>query len=467
MTPGLHGPLCNFLQHDPHPRKGVVGFRGSFKSSVVLAYAAWRGLHAPELGLGDWSCMWIEQKWDNAVDHHRMLQLKFGKEGGRIIKTDQVEILWEMYWDRLPPNLAGWTDSQSLLIRTDPTAEPFFTVGSLDSKLEGKHRSEILCDDLEGADAEKADAPNVESWRFIEERAPDLLDDPVTGKIVVSGTPHGGDPMVWKIREADAGGTLDNGNRKFWHLWWKPILNEAGETNWPERRPQEWCERERERGQFSARAQRRWDMQLMLRKASLGGREFDLKTLREIAWEAELAPGAGGSAKVVWRYPTLEYEKLESGEIRAKENMNPREDGMGETFMRPANVVPFDTPVDATRGLRGAGGDDNQPAGGAYAPRMLLLAEEASKRLIRKEVDRVSKAAKKYAGNAAGWEQWCAEFYEAHGPDVARTLCVAEATGVAYAERQKNELLGRGVAVTEAWMADRPAELAKVALEGA
>lgn len=32
-------------------------------------------------------------------------------------------------------------------------------------------------------------------------------------------------------------------------------------------------------------------------------------------------------------------------EVRAKENMNPREDGLGNVYMRSANTVPADTPV--------------------------------------------------------------------------------------------------------------------------
>jgi HK97 family phage portal protein len=36
---------------------------------------------------------------------------------------------------------------------------------------------------------------------------------------------------------------------------------------------------------------------------------------------------------------------MSPNEVRAKENMNPREDGLGDVYMRSANTVPADTPV--------------------------------------------------------------------------------------------------------------------------
>jgi hypothetical protein len=36
---------------------------------------------------------------------------------------------------------------------------------------------------------------------------------------------------------------------------------------------------------------------------------------------------------------------MSANEVRAKENMNPREDGLGDVYMRSANTVPADTPV--------------------------------------------------------------------------------------------------------------------------
>ena len=153
---------------------------------------------------------------------------------------------------------------------------------------------------------------------------------------------------------------------------------------------------------------------------------------------------------------------MNNNEIRAKENMNPRDDEGGDAYMRPANIVPSETPVDQTRGMRGVGGSDNA----AHSPRMYLLAEEMGARLVRKEVDRVSKAAKKYADDATGWEQFCKSFYDNYGTEVARSLRVPEVVGAAYAQRQRDELLAKGASVVEDWMAEKPSELARIAIEG-
>ena len=156
----------------------------------------------------------------------------------------------------------------------------------------------------------------------------------------------------------------------------------------------------------------------------------------------------------------ITYGWLNVDEVRAKENLNPREGG--DIYMRQANMVPWDTPADATRGLRGTGGASNE----AHSPRLLLLAEERGARVVRKEVDRVSKAAKKYGNDAMGWEAFCADFYQDYGVEVTRALQLPEAVGVAYAQRQRAELLEKGVAVVEDWMADKPSELARMAIEG-
>ena len=50
--------------------------------------------------------------------------------------------------------------------------------------------------------------------------------------------------------------------------------------------------------------------------------------------------------------------------------------------------------------------------------------------------------------------------------EVTRALQLPEAVGAAYAQRQRDELLEKGVAVVEDWMADKPSELARMAIEG-
>jgi HK97 family phage portal protein len=158
-------------------------------------------------------------------------------------------------------------------------------------------------------------------------------------------------------------------------------------------------------------------------------------------------------------YRTMwEIGALNDDEIRDKENMNKRDDGLGGTYMRPANIVPAATPADAIGRAASAPRAEN--------PRLRLIAESAAQRLVRKEADRVGKAAKKHADDAEGWTAFLDTFYAEHAQDITRTLHIGEHEARAYADRQLAGLRsGAGVAVMETWFDERPAELAKLALE--
>jgi HK97 family phage portal protein len=51
---------------------------------------------------------------------------------------------------------------------------------------------------------------------------------------------------------------------------------------------------------------------------------------------------------------------MSPNEVRAKENMNPRQDGLGDRYMRSANTVPADTPVEATSAPAKPGNGDGR-----------------------------------------------------------------------------------------------------------
>ena len=105
---------------------------------------------------------------------------------------------------------------------------------------------------------------------------------------------------------------------------------------------------------------------------------------------------------------------------------------------------------------------------GAENPRLRVIAEEIAVRLVRKEADRVAKAAKKHADDAEGWKGFLDAFYAEHTEEIARSLHVPKEQARAYADRQLADLRsGAGVAVIENWIEERPAELAEMALEGA
>jgi len=149
---------------------------------------------------------------------------------------------------------------------------------------------------------------------------------------------------------------------------------------------------------------------------------------------------------------------MNGNEIREKENMNRIAGAIGDVYWRPANMVPADTPV-ASIAPKGLGAENQQ---------MRIIAEEVAGRLVRKEADRVSRAAKKYADDAEGWNAFLDAFYAEHTEEIARSLHIPKEQARAYADRQLADLRsGAGVAVMEHWIEERPAELAEMALEGA
>ena len=237
----LHGNLCRLLQSHDWTRMMLVGFRGCLKTSTMRAWVWREGLYSLEPGpdgipvpvdgfTPNFSAFWIEQKFDNAVAHHQMTQAKF-RYG------PQAALLQDMFADRIDGVFERWTTNKTLLVQTDANAEPFITIGSLDSKLEGGHKEAIVGDDLEGADADKSDVPNVESAKFVFDRAAHLLKERYKGRMLLSGTPHGPDPLAYKWKNAEANGSTDNSKREKWKIWWMPAIRDDGKSQWEERYP--------------------------------------------------------------------------------------------------------------------------------------------------------------------------------------------------------------------------------------
>ncbi len=286
LKPDFHGDLCAFLQglppYEPFPRKLIVGWRGCLKTSGLRAFMWWMGLHAfdPPNAEGvsfipNFSCFFVEQKYENAEAHHRMLQQKF-RTG------PQAALLQDIYRDRIEGVFDNWTVKRTYLNQTDANEEPFITIGSLDAKLEGGHKHAIFCDDLEGADANLSDVPNRQAATFIFDRAPHLLKHRYTGLIYDTGTPHGAKPSVWTIRDYEEGGTLDNSKRKYFHIWWKECLNQDDHSNWEKRFPTANLHLERDLAErFGGDLRRAWDTQMMLRRHSKGGRKIAMERVAE------------------------------------------------------------------------------------------------------------------------------------------------------------------------------------------
>lgn len=309
LTPDVHQDLCNFLQgaspHEPWTRALVCAWRGSLKSSCVRGWIAWKGLYGPAAGLPpedvrryvsqhelggirveagvcipDWSSLLVAQRYANAEAHLEMIEAKF--QWGR-----QAGLLQDMYRDRLPEGFAGWNKGKMAFLRNDPNAEPTVSAAGLDSKLESTHRDAIVGDDLEGADADKSDVPNEDSFTFVTQRAEPLLKNPSTGQVLVVGTPHGAKPLVHQIRKMEAGGSLDNSQRLTWKLWWKAVVDDAGKLRWPKRNEPEWWAGKQELAKHSREARRLLDMQYLLREETEAGRLFDMQMAERTAFTFE------------------------------------------------------------------------------------------------------------------------------------------------------------------------------------
>ena len=286
LDPELHGSLCNFLQA-PGYRKVICAFRGSLKSSCFRAWLVWMGLYNV-----NWSAKLVEQRAENAAEHHRMIQdkFRFGPHAG---------LLQEMYSDRLL--MDRWTSEKTLFNQTDPNDHAFLTHAGLTSRLESAHHDCIGGDDLEGADAVISDAPNAESERFVLNRAQPLLKKPETSHIVIPGTPHGQNPLVWKLRRlGEEQERIDPGNPLNWKIWWKEMLDSQGNSRWPERFSTSFIRTLKTAAKMSGEARRMWDQQYMMRERSVTSGFFDLDVIRRGFYELKY-----GKLMV---YPVREYE---------------------------------------------------------------------------------------------------------------------------------------------------------------
>lgn len=285
----IHLPLCRFLEDKAKKRKCICGFRGSVKSKTVQAWLLQQGLYNDS-----WSALLVEQRERNAIRHVQSMQDKF-------LYGPTAGLLQDMYADRLPHGFKGWNSGQIVFKKKSPNAPPFLRIGSLEGRLESDHVDCIVGDDLEGADAEKSDAPNEESERFALDRAVPLLIKPAEGYIIIVGTPHGPKPLVWKLRRlADEQEEQEPGNPLNWSYWWQPLLDGSGETVWPENFPDHLIRGLKAQASISSKSQELWDKQYMLRERSASEGSFNLPKIEENFFELK-----GGR---ILRYPADEFD---------------------------------------------------------------------------------------------------------------------------------------------------------------
>ena len=148
-------------------------------------------------------------------------------------------------------------------------------------------------------------------------------------------------------------------------------------------------------------------------------------------------------------------------EVRAKENMNPGPPEL-DKFFEPLNMVPA--------GER----DATQPSGrrgtteARFGVRATMLAMEAAGRVVRRERERVERAAKKHASDGEGWSTWLRTFYGEHAEYVAETLKIPLPVARDYAARQGLLLQQSesGIEIMADWEWTVTPDLAALALGG-
>ena len=189
----MHRELCDDLQGlgdwGTKWNLGVVcAFRASLKSSIAtIGYPLWKGLyvknHATRI---------IGSSFDNAKTNFLEKAQAFFRE------SDRADLLRWIFEDRLPQGFDGWTESQLIFVRDDPFALPAITIKGVNADQEGAHVDLVVLDDPEGAEAQRSMAVQIDARRAVA-AAPPLLINPGVGQILSVLTPHGIDPLAYRL----------------------------------------------------------------------------------------------------------------------------------------------------------------------------------------------------------------------------------------------------------------------------
>lgn len=229
LIPNPDAPdLCAFLEgrspHQPWNRACICAYRGQGKSISVFSYCIWRGLY-----IEGFSCRVIQNSFENAKKNYTERLLNLFGEGER------AGYLHWLYEDRLKPNLDGCNQSQFSLRSSKPLAYPFMTIQGMESKFESYHGDLIVMDDPEGADADTSTVGNEASYKAIQ-KLPPLLNNQAEGQILLVATPHGNNPIVYRMRDREnpPWQSESDNKRTSWKFWWRPLTDGNSNTSrWP------------------------------------------------------------------------------------------------------------------------------------------------------------------------------------------------------------------------------------------
>ncbi len=143
-------------------------------------------------------------------------------------------------------------------------------------------------------------------------------------------------------------------------------------------------------------------------------------------------------------------------EGRERENLNPRPDG--DRYPAVAAERDRDPEPPGQRDPKG------RPRAEARQGRAEGIVHEAAARVVRKEISAATKAAKRFADDAAGWQAWIQTFYGEHEAFVGAVLCLDPPDAKRYVDTQRTCLSQQGVKALETWEATLPPQLAALAL---
>ena len=98
--------------------------------------------------------------------------------------------------------------------------------------------------------------------------------------------------------------------------------------------------------------------------------------------------------------------------------------------------------------------------------RLELIAEDAAAMAVRREVLKVSAAARRYVGNQEAWQAWLSHFYASEHPRVLRErLHLTTAQADEYCRQHRAAMLADGLRVLGEWERRCGAELLVLALD--
>lgn len=267
-----HLELCKALDGTgdwgPSWKRGMVcASRGFLKTTIgTIGWAMWKALYN-----ANWSCRILGATFENAkMNFYDPIMNIF-------LRGPRSQFLMWLYGKcicrgskscpfcggtgrRIPEGWEGTNERQVILSRSNPLAKPAVTFKGITSDQEGYHGNAIIIDDPEGADTERHESGHVDAERALAHCVP-LLVNPLDDQILLVLTPHGTDPLAYRVLDQE-GGSFDNKTRE-WKVWWKPIVDGAGNSNWPDHFTQDAVD-------FLRRTTdpRVWEQQYLLRRVS-------------------------------------------------------------------------------------------------------------------------------------------------------------------------------------------------------